>query len=75
MFGQFGTLLRAGGRLFVSVMSSGETGWLDEHDGRRWYTVWAPDELAHAVTQAGFAVDDIAPGPYTELWATRDGHD
>ena len=72
---QLGTLLRPEGKLFVSVMSSGRTGWLDEPDGRRWYTVWAADALAHAITDAGFTVDDINPGLYTELWATRDRHD
>lgn len=68
---QFATLLRPGGRLFVSVRSTGETGWLDEPDGRRWYSVWTADALAAAVFAAGFAVDDVSPGPYTELWASR----
>ena len=34
--------------------------------------MWAPDSLAQAATSAGFRVDDINPGLYTELWATRD---
>jgi SAM-dependent methyltransferase len=72
---QLATVLRPGGKLFVSVKSSGETGWLDEPDGRRWYTVWDADDLADAVTAAGFTVDDLNPGPYTELWATRNHHD
>ena len=70
---QFAMLLRPDGKLFVSVRSSGETGWLDEPDGRRWYTVWPSDVLADTVGAAGFTVDDVRPGPYTELWATR-GH-
>lgn len=68
---QFATLLRPGGRLFVSVRSTGETGWLDEPDGRRWYSVWTADAIAAAVVTAGFAVDDVDPGPYTELWGSR----
>ena len=72
---QLGVLVRPGGRLFVSVRSSGETGWLDEPDGRRWYRVWAADALADAVTAASFTVDESSPGPYTELWATRDEDD
>ncbi len=46
---QFAALLRAGGRLHVSLRCTGETGWLDESDGRRWYTVWGPDSAAAAV--------------------------
>jgi SAM-dependent methyltransferase len=75
VLGQLGVLLRPGGKLFVSVRSSGETGWLDEPDGRRWYRVWAADALADAVTAAGFTVDELTPGHYTELWATRDQDD
>jgi SAM-dependent methyltransferase len=70
---QFATLLRAGGKLFLSVMSTGRTGWLDEPDGRRWYTVWSADALVQAISDAGFAVDEVIPGPYTEVWATRTG--
>lgn len=70
---QFAVLLRPGGQLFVSVRSTGETGWLDEPDGRRWYEVWTADALAATVASAGFTVDDVTPGPYTELWATLAG--
>jgi SAM-dependent methyltransferase len=75
VLGQFGTLLRPAGKLFVSVKSSGRTGWLEEPDGRRWYTVWPADDIARAITDAGFTVDNVDPGLYTELWATRDHHD
>ena len=75
VLGQLAVLLRLGGKLFVSVRSSGETGWLDEPDGRRWYRVWTADSLADAVTAAGFTVDELTSGPYIELWATRDRDD
>ena len=71
VLGQFGTLLRPEGKLFVSVRSSGRTGWLDEPDGRRWYTVWPAEDIAAAITNAGFTVDFVDPGQYTEVWATR----
>lgn len=66
----FSTLLRPKGKLFVAVRSMGETGWLDEPDGRRWYTVWEPAELMASVAAAGFVVDEVVPGPYIEVWAT-----
>ena len=64
-------LLEPGGRLFVSVRSTGEDGWVDEPDGRRWYSVWSADELADAVVAAGCSIDELVPGAYTQLWATR----
>ncbi len=64
-------LLEPGGRLFVSVRSTGEDGWVDEPDGRRWYSVWSADELADAVVAAGCSIDEFVPGAYTQLWATR----
>ena len=71
VLGQFSTLVRAEGKLFVAVRSMGETGWLDEPDGRRWYAVWEPAEIVASVTAAGFVVDEVVPGPYIEVWATR----
>lgn len=68
---QFASLLRHQGKLFVSLKSSGVTGWLDEPDARRFYTVWRPEVLADAVTNAGFKIDEVIPGPYVEVWATR----
>ncbi|MFG2719028.1 class I SAM-dependent methyltransferase [Streptomyces sp. NPDC048416] len=70
---QFAGLLRPGGRMYVCLKATGHTGWLDEPDGRRWYTVWNPDEFAAAVAEAGFAVDGVDRGPYVEVWATRRG--
>ena len=64
-------LLEPGGRLFVSVRSTGGVGWVDEPDGRRWYSVWSADELADAVVAAGCSIDELVPGAYTQLWATR----
>ncbi|MEV5950120.1 class I SAM-dependent methyltransferase [Streptomyces sp. NPDC051993] len=73
VLGQFAGLLRPGGRLYACLKSTGRTGWLDEPDGRRWYTVWGQDEFAAAVTEAGFEVDRVDPGPYVEVWAARKG--
>ncbi|MEU7599217.1 class I SAM-dependent methyltransferase [Streptomyces sp. NPDC039022] len=71
VLGQFAGLLRPGGRMYVCLKATGRTGWLDEPDGRRWYTVWDPDEFASAVAGAGFAVDSVDRGPYVEVWAAR----
>lgn len=68
---QLAQLLRPGGKLFACVMSTGETGWLDEPDGRRWYTVWPADAFADAVAKAGFVLDQVDAGPFVEVWATR----
>jgi SAM-dependent methyltransferase len=73
VFGQFARLLRPGGKLFACVKRVGETGWLDEPDGRRWYTVWDADEFADAISGAGFTVDEVSPGLFVEVWATRAG--
>ncbi|MGK5638356.1 class I SAM-dependent methyltransferase [Streptomyces sp. URMC 126] len=70
---QFAALLRPGGRLYVALKATGKTGWLDEPDGRRWYTVWDPDEFAATVAGAGFTVDGVDRGPYVEVWASRTG--
>jgi len=69
----FAVLLRDGGSLFLSVKSSGVTGWLDEADGRRWYRVWRPEEIAALVVAAGFVVEEAVDRGYVELWATRRG--
>src|SRR3546814_15727733 len=68
---QLAALLRPGGRLFTCVMSEGETGWLDEPDGTRWYTAWEPHQLEAAVADDGLVVEDTIAGPYVELVATR----
>jgi SAM-dependent methyltransferase len=67
----FARLLRPGGRLFVSVRSEGRPGWVDEPDARRWYHVWPAREAAAAVTASGFELDEVVPGPYTQIWAIR----
>ncbi|MFJ5797716.1 hypothetical protein [Streptomyces decoyicus] len=57
-----------------SLSANGRTSghwWLEEPDGRRWYTVWEPEIFADAITRAGFGIDQIDPGPYVEVWATR----
>ena len=70
---QFARLLRPGGKLFACVKRVGETGWLDEPDGRRWYTVWDAGAFAHMIGDAGFAIDELVPGEFVEVWATRIG--
>ena len=71
VLGQFAHLLRPGGKLFACVKAEGDTGWLDEPDGRRWYTVWAADTFARTVAEAGFALDAVDRGSFVEVWATR----
>lgn len=70
---QFAVLLRPVGRLYVCVKAEGADGWLDEPDGRRWYTVWEPGEFAATVAAAGFTVDGVDEGLFVEVWATRRG--
>lgn len=63
-------LLRPGGFFYACVPASGLTGWKDEEDGRRWYTVWPDDSFPLAVNEAGFQIDDVTDGVYIEVWAT-----
>jgi SAM-dependent methyltransferase len=67
---QFAALLRPGGKLYVCVNTVGQTGWLDEPDGRRWYRIWEDDAFARIVSEAGFHIDEIDRGPFVEVWAT-----
>jgi hypothetical protein len=55
------------------VKCAGATGWLDEPDGRRWYTVWDPQEFAGAVGDAGFEIDAVDHDVFVEVWATCAG--
>lgn len=71
VLGQFARLLRPGGKLYACVKAVGETGWLDEPDGRRWYTVWDPEMFTQAVANAGLAADRVDRGVFVEVWATR----
>ena len=71
VLGQFARLLSPGGRLYASVKASGRTGWHDEPDGRRWYTVWDADTFARTVTGTGFTIEEIVRGPFVEVWASR----
>lgn len=69
---QFAVTTRPGGKLFVSTRSTAaQGGWVEEPDGRRWYEIWEPTDLAGAVARSGFVVDELVPGTYAELWATR----
>jgi SAM-dependent methyltransferase len=71
VLGQFARLLRPGGKLYACVKSVGETGWLDEPDGRRWYTIWDAETFAASVADAGFAVDHVDHSVFVEVWASR----
>jgi SAM-dependent methyltransferase len=68
---QFATLLRPAGKLYACVNTQGQTGWLEEPDGRRWYCIWEPDAFEKTVEASGFVVEDAVSGPFVELWATR----
>ncbi len=71
VLGQFATLLRPGGRLYVCVNTVGRTGWLDEADGRRWYQIWEARTFEGAVADCGFTIDGVDSGPFVEVWASR----
>jgi len=64
-------LLVPGGQFYACVSATGSTGWLDEPDGRRWYTVWAEESFPNAVSAAGFVVTEVGHGSYVEVWAER----
>jgi len=65
------SLLRPQGLFYACVPAVGETGWVDETDGRRWYTVWPDDHFEEAVSAAGFEIDDVNRGTYIEVWARK----
>lgn len=64
-------LLRPNGHIYACVPATGETGWVDESDGRRWYTTWPDDSFEDAVKSAGFQILDVTRGPYVEVWAIK----
>lgn len=64
-------LLKPKGLLYACVPATGETGWLDESDGRRWYTTWPDDSFQTAVKSTGFQITDVTRGPYVEVWAKK----
>ena len=71
---QCAALLRPGGRFFACVKCTGATGWLDEPDGRRWYTVWDAQKFAGSIAEAGFAIDAVDDDVFVEVWATRNNY-
>jgi SAM-dependent methyltransferase len=64
-------LLKQNGLLYACVPATGESGWHDESDGRRWYTTWPNSSFQSAVNSAGFHIIDVTLGPYVEVWATK----
>jgi hypothetical protein len=57
--------------LYACIKATGGTGWADEPDGRRWYTIWGPDEFVETVSQAGFEIERVDRGSFVEVYATR----
>lgn len=62
-------LLKPNGYFYSCVPAVGDTGWLDEEDGCRWYSTWPNDSFQDAVASAGFHVFDVIKGHYVEVWA------
>lgn len=65
------SLLVPGGHFSACVPATDMTGWREETDGRRWYTVWPERSFAEAVADAGFEVIDVIDGTYVEVHARR----
>lgn len=65
------SILVPGGFLYACVPAMGKTGWREESDGRRWYTVWPNRSFAEAVAHAGLEVLDVIDGIYVEVHARR----
>jgi SAM-dependent methyltransferase len=65
------SLLVRGGHLYACVAATGVTGWREETDGRRWYTVWPGRAFAEAVATAGLEIIDVTDGSYIEILARR----
>jgi SAM-dependent methyltransferase len=65
-------LLKPNGLMYACVPATGESGWLEESDGRRWYTTWPEDSFQTAIASAGFRIFDVTHGPYVEVWANAD---
>jgi predicted SAM-dependent methyltransferase len=64
-------LLKPNGLFYACVPATGETGWLDESDGRRWYTTWPDNSFETEVRTSGFHITDVTYGHYVEVWATK----
>ena len=65
------TLLVPSGHFYACVPAVGETGWREEPDGHRWYTVWPDRRFANAVADAGFEITDVTEGTFIEVHARR----
>jgi SAM-dependent methyltransferase len=53
-------IARAGAPLSLSVKTAGVTGWADDMPkGRRWFSIWNPDDFAREVEGAGMSVESV----------------
>lgn len=64
-------LLHPEGIFYTCVPTTGDSGWTTESDGTRWYTVWPERSFVDVCINAGFAITDVADGPYIEVWAQK----
>lgn len=64
---------KPGAPVSISVKTSGVTGWADDEPaGRRWFSIWIPDDFARAVEEVGLRVEHVFDdGSWTEVRARR----
>ena len=64
---------RAGAPVSVTVKTTGVTGWADDMPrGRRWFSIWRPDDFAAAVREAGMSVEAVVgEGEWIEVRGHR----
>lgn len=57
--------------VYFSVKCAGPAGWVDTRHGRRWFTVWNPDEIVNLAAECGLVVNDVVIGDvFVDVWAT-----
>ncbi len=71
--GEFARVARSDAPISASVKTRGVTGWADDMPiGRRWFSIWTPDDFAGAVEKAGLSVEDVLDdGHWMEVRARR----